>query len=660
MATTEPKKRTDAQGATRKAQRPDNSVVVPVPGVAPCALRSEPEVVRISHACGHIVHCPREFMPPGRLKRERARNCRSCRKIAREVAALRNRERGLPALDESRGTRDQILLAEELRDRFAAQFEGLTVHKASPAEQTLTQRDPIAWIARFAGQEDCLLESRGPEVCGRACAGDALAEEDAQFDRIFGGGARAQGREEEEGERPEDRGECLCVGCGAYPCRCEPPEAEERMESDTWPKVVPCTRCGAPTFRRTRADGPLLCSCCEREEEITTPGEPQGHPAPKVALIGLARIQPSPLNPRKSFDEAGLEELAASIREHGVMQPLVVRQEGAEFSVIAGERRLRAARLAGLLNVPVIVREADDATALALMLCENLQRENLSPIEEAQAYQGLRDLGWTLEQIGAKVGRSGPAVSNAMRLLALPEEVRQMLCEHKLSAAHGRALLGWADEPERCVTMARNAADWDWSSKNLEYQARCRNAEREREARYQAERAAIAAEDAAEAGSKGGEAPAPESYDAAAISRPERAQRGAETIRNAKEERQAEVDRLLVALPAARKQAGAIEADPRALALLCHRIMSGTRLGVVQSVIELTGPALPAGLADDGRPDEETWALLAAVPPATLLTLALNLLLGEEIDRYRDFGMEARRCRWYVGDGCPAASVVEA
>jgi ParB family chromosome partitioning protein len=155
------------------------------------------------------------------------------------------------------------------------------------------------------------------------------------------------------------------------------------------------------------------------------------------------RITPSPFQPRRSFDEAKIEELAASIRNQGIIQPLVVRPKGDGFELIAGERRWRAAMKAGLSRVPVVVRDASDHEALQLALVENLQREDLNPIEEAAGYRRLQEeFHWSQEEMAEKVGKSRPAIANSLRLLALPAEVQQEVTEGNLPAGQARALLG--------------------------------------------------------------------------------------------------------------------------------------------------------------------------------------------------------------------------
>lgn len=159
--------------------------------------------------------------------------------------------------------------------------------------------------------------------------------------------------------------------------------------------------------------------------------------------VAVDRITPSPFQPRRTFDEAKIEELAASIRNQGIIQPLVVRPKNDGFELIAGERRWRAAMKAGLSRVPVVVRAASDHEALQLALVENLQREDLNPIEEASGYRRLQEeFQWSQEEMAERVGKSRPAIANSLRLLALPPEVQQEVTAGNLPAGQARALLG--------------------------------------------------------------------------------------------------------------------------------------------------------------------------------------------------------------------------
>jgi len=159
--------------------------------------------------------------------------------------------------------------------------------------------------------------------------------------------------------------------------------------------------------------------------------------------VAVDRITPSPFQPRRSFDETKIEELATSIRNQGIIQPLVVRPKNDDFELIAGERRWRAAMKAGLIRVPVVVRDASDREALQLALVENLQREDLNPIEEASGYRRLQEeFHWSQEETAEKVGKSRPAIANSLRLLALPAEVQQEVSAGNLPAGQARALLG--------------------------------------------------------------------------------------------------------------------------------------------------------------------------------------------------------------------------
>lgn len=177
--------------------------------------------------------------------------------------------------------------------------------------------------------------------------------------------------------------------------------------------------------------------------------------APSVEEVDVDLIVPNPHQPRASLGEESLRELAESIREHGMLQPLLVsRMTGTEgtltYQLIAGERRLEAARMAGLERVPVVVKEASSGELLELALVENLQRADLGPLEEAGAYRRLHeDFGLTQEQVAARVGRSRTAVANSLRLLSLSAEMRASLAAGEMSEGHARALLGLEDEGER-------------------------------------------------------------------------------------------------------------------------------------------------------------------------------------------------------------------
>ena len=163
----------------------------------------------------------------------------------------------------------------------------------------------------------------------------------------------------------------------------------------------------------------------------------------EITSLPLQKVEPNPLQPRKIFDDEELQTLADSISQHGIIQPLTVRKgENGFYQIIAGERRWRAARLAGLRNIPVNVIEADDKTVLELALIENLQRQDLNPMEESLGYRQLmEEHGLTQEQVAERVGKSRPAVANALRLLTLPSSIAQLVTDCSLSAGHARALL---------------------------------------------------------------------------------------------------------------------------------------------------------------------------------------------------------------------------
>ena len=182
-------------------------------------------------------------------------------------------------------------------------------------------------------------------------------------------------------------------------------------------------------------------------------------PPPKSAerTIAIDQIAPNPWQPRVHFEDAKMREMAESIGEHGIIEPLVVRPREGGYELIAGERRLRAARLAGLESVPVTVRDMSDRDVLEVTLIENLQREDLSALEEAAAYVRLiEEFGATQEEVARRVGRSRPAVANTIRLLQLPEAVREEMRAGRLSAGHARALCA-LESPVEQTALARDA-----------------------------------------------------------------------------------------------------------------------------------------------------------------------------------------------------------
>ncbi|MCE5234164.1 MAG: ParB/RepB/Spo0J family partition protein [Mizugakiibacter sp.] len=192
----------------------------------------------------------------------------------------------------------------------------------------------------------------------------------------------------------------------------------------------------------------------------------------ELRSLPVAAIQPGKYQPRRHFDDARIEELAASIRAQGLIQPVVVRALGRDrYELIAGERRWRAAQKAGLAEVPAVVKDVPEQAVLAMALIENIQREDLSPLEEAQALQRLIDeFELTHQQAADAVGRSRAAVSNLLRLLELPAPIRQLLDDFKLEMGHARAL---ATLPEaRAVALAQEAAAKEWSVRELEEAAR--------------------------------------------------------------------------------------------------------------------------------------------------------------------------------------------
>src|SRR4051812_40244915 len=194
---------------------------------------------------------------------------------------------------------------------------------------------------------------------------------------------------------------------------------------------------------------------------------------PELRRLPVDLIAPNPRQPRQSFDEESLLALSESVKERGVVQPVLVRPcPGGSYELIAGERRWRAAQLAGLDVLPAVVAPHEDRESLEIALIENMAREDLNPVEEARACSLLVDeLGLTREQVGRRVGRSRVAVSNLMRLLDLPDEVLELLVETRLTEGHGRALLMAPDHADR-RRLARAAADEGWTVRETENRAR--------------------------------------------------------------------------------------------------------------------------------------------------------------------------------------------
>ena len=198
----------------------------------------------------------------------------------------------------------------------------------------------------------------------------------------------------------------------------------------------------------------------------TEPAQPQA-PVDAVRMLPIGQIDPNREQPRRSFDEEALKELAASIRAVGVLQPIIVAPSGDRFTIVAGERRYRASRLAELDEIPAIVRDWDSQKRLEAALVENLQRDDLNPVEEAMGVRRLMDeAGLTQEKAAERLGKSRPAVANLLRLLTLPDSVKQMLAEGKLSAGHARALV--TVEPRRQVQLANLTVQQGWSVRQLE------------------------------------------------------------------------------------------------------------------------------------------------------------------------------------------------
>jgi ParB family chromosome partitioning protein len=190
------------------------------------------------------------------------------------------------------------------------------------------------------------------------------------------------------------------------------------------------------------------------------PGAPEAGEASGLLEVPVNAVSPNPKQPRTRFDDEAISSLAVSIREVGILQPIVVRKAGAGYELIAGERRLRAAKLAGLATIPVVIRDTDDADTLREALIENIHREDLGPIELAEAFrQLLEELGLKQEELADRVGVSRSHIANTIRLLQLPIDVQQLLTDGKLQAGHARALLALGDAEAQNTLALRTVAE---------------------------------------------------------------------------------------------------------------------------------------------------------------------------------------------------------
>ena len=206
-----------------------------------------------------------------------------------------------------------------------------------------------------------------------------------------------------------------------------------------------------------------LLSSSESQYETAMPKDPEG-----AVEIPVESIRPNPYQPRKTFDKEKLKELSESIKKHGIIQPLVVRKKGLNYELVAGERRLRAARLAKLQTVPVLVREYDEKQMRELSLVENIQRHDLNPLEEAKAIQELmKQCGYTQAQAAERLGRSRAAVANLLRMLNLPEELQAMIADEKVTAGQMRPLSALTDR-EQQLKIGRALAENGWSARTVE------------------------------------------------------------------------------------------------------------------------------------------------------------------------------------------------
>ena len=204
------------------------------------------------------------------------------------------------------------------------------------------------------------------------------------------------------------------------------------------------------------------------EQAAQAKKESKGDVAGEIVFLDINDIKPNANQPRKEFNDEKIDELARSIEIHGVIQPIMVRPFGKGYEIVAGERRWRAARRAGLKKIPAIIRELDEQQNMLIAIIENMQREDLNPIEEAMALEDMiKTYGLTQEEVSKSVGKSRPYITNSLRLLKLPEEVRALVSSGALSGGHARAIAGLSSEEDK-ITAAKKAVEQGWSVREIE------------------------------------------------------------------------------------------------------------------------------------------------------------------------------------------------
>jgi ParB family transcriptional regulator, chromosome partitioning protein len=231
--------------------------------------------------------------------------------------------------------------------------------------------------------------------------------------------------------------------------------------------------------KQRKALGKGLSALLPQRPTVGMAVPPPAEPGPRVASIPITDIHPNPLQPRMVFDAAHLQELANSIETNGIIQPLLVRRQGPNYELIAGERRLRAAKLAGLVEVPAIVQDYADDRILEIALIENIQREDLNPMETAQALERLHaEMNLSHEEIAVRTGKDRTTITNLIRLLKLPQAVQLLVAERRLSMGHARAILGLTN-PELQLQVAEKAAAQGFSVRQVERLVKKMNEPRE-------------------------------------------------------------------------------------------------------------------------------------------------------------------------------------
>jgi ParB family chromosome partitioning protein len=672
----------------------------------------EPLLVR--YACDHEIPWKPETGP---IEVARTRPCKSCAKMARMVVQLRNAERHLPPLLTGRASGDQLMLAELVRDRFyrsladeLAILQGSGPSAAFNAKRDtgaadLTRACPVWWIRNHADPEtDYLLETPADRdllqglKAARENVGANLVAITRELLRQVKSAASAAEVARVFGPAKEEAPAVPAAppSAASAPAPAEIPAAETpvpmKLSESQKERIRRKVEKQAEAALAHVMNDPAVAAAiqanvpAEVERRAAVAATPEGY-----CLLPLDKIGSSALNPRRDFDPEGIAELAASILEHGLLQPMVVRPTGrGGYSLLMGERRYRACKKAGLASAPCIIRQAEtDQEAMTLILLENLQRQDLNPIEEAEGFRQLLRFGASQSELARTLHKSPAYVNTALRLLEIPDPVQRMVAKGAVAAGFAWRLAGGDLTDAERTEYAKSHADGRMTVRDLEAVLRA--------AKIRAEAKTIAQAPAVEAvrrhvessweptgtgpscvgqpeapGSSLAEpqllgprkapvvppaplprrAPATRAEREAAVAAEGEQERETRARRQTAQDRRREEAAVLMGKIAARRQAG-VANDARAIAVIAQdRLLTLPTPQLAQILREADLEAL-VPLCD---PSEPAWSVrgmleaLAKLKPARLLALLTGVVLSRELSDYVDLGGRPERVEFYVAE----------